>query len=232
MNIFGNGSPWHQSPFSGRTPAHRYSMGQEGPIGFPSYHDWWHALGKEAGFPYEPNLKEKEELRANGGMLKRRIGFLWFFPDPDVMDKIEAATGKRPSESIEARVTSCIPLPPIAPTFGAFLDPETGYYCDIDLPKDWRCVIDAPWACDENQAVEPSQEGLEYVPYDPVGTAPYFGEWGVVGGECGKVGPFDTIDEAFGAAAEAASEHGATALPGDGWAQVKDSEGKGVGPIT
>jgi hypothetical protein len=81
------------------------------------------------------------------------------------------------------------------------------------------------------------EEGRGYVPYDPVGTPPYFGEWGVVGDggrvkECGKVGPFDTIDEAFGAAADAAVEHGATALPGDGWAQVKDSRGKGKGPIT
>lgn len=70
-----------------------------------------------------------------------------------------------------------------------------------------------------------------YVPYDPVGVPPYWGEWGAPG-ECGKVGPFDTIDEAFGAAADAAGEHGATALPGDGWAQVKDSRGRSVGPIT
>jgi hypothetical protein len=70
-----------------------------------------------------------------------------------------------------------------------------------------------------------------YAPYDPVGTPPYWGEWGSPG-DCGRVGPFDTIDEAFRAAAAAAGEHGATALPGDGWAQVKDAHGKGVGPIT
>lgn len=75
------------------------------------------------------------------------------------------------------------------------------------------------------------------VPYDPVGVPPYWGEWGVhvgdgVIGDCGKVGPFDTIDEAFSAAADAAIEHGATALPLDGFAQVKDSRGRGVGPIT
>lgn len=86
------------------------------------------------------------------------------------------------------------------------------------------------------QAVE-WEEGRGYVPYDPIGTPPYWGEWGVVGEggvikDSGKVGPFDTIDEAFSAAADAAVEHGATALPGDGWAQVKDSRGKSKGPIT
>jgi hypothetical protein len=66
---------------------------------------------------------------------------------------------------------------------------------------------------------------------------PYFGEWGVVGEggaiiDSGEVGPFDTIDEAFSAAADAAIEHGATELPTNGFAQVKDSRGVGVGPVT
>jgi len=79
--------------------------------------------------------------------------------------------------------------------------------------------------------------GGGYVPYDPVGTPPYWGEWGVVDEvgtilDCGQVGPFATIDEAMSAAAAAAGEHGATALPGDGWAQVKDSQSRGVGPVT
>jgi hypothetical protein len=89
----------------------------------------------------------------------------------------------------------------------------------------------------------PSSWGFGMVPpsvastYDPIGIPPYWGEWGVVGDEgfctdSGQVGPFATIDEAFGAAADAAGEHGATALPGDGWAQVKDSRGRSVGPIT
>lgn len=74
-------------------------------------------------------------------------------------------------------------------------------------------------------------------PYDNVGIPPYWGEWGVVGDggvivDSGSVGPFDTIDEAFSAAADAAIEHGATELPTDGFAQVKDSMGRGVGPIT
>lgn len=93
------------------------------------------------------SLKEGEEIQANGGRIKKRIGFLWFFPDEDVMDKIEAKTGKRLDESIEARVTSCIPLPPFAPTLGAFSDPETGFYCDIDLPDEWRCAWGEFWLC-------------------------------------------------------------------------------------
>lgn len=93
-----------------------------------------------------------------------------------------------------------------------------------------------PQASPEPRAVE-WEEGRGWVPYDPAGTPPYWGEWGVVGEggaiqDCGRVGPFDTIEEAFGAAADAAVKHGATALPGDGWAQVKDSRGKGKGPIT
>lgn len=91
-------------------------------------------------------LREGEEIQANGGRIKKRIGFLWFFPDPEVLDKIKAATGYG-DKSIEARVTSCIALPPFAPTLGAFSDPETGYYCDIDLPKEWRCAWGSFWEC-------------------------------------------------------------------------------------
>lgn len=69
--------------------------------------------------------------------------------------------------------------------------------------------------------------------YNPAGTPPYFGEWGVVGegGEIidsGSVGPFDTIDEAFSAAADAAHAAGAELLPRDGFAEVKNSTGRTV----
>ena len=76
---------------------------------------------------------------------------------------------------------------------------------------------------------------LRPAPYQDV--PPYYGEWGVVGegGEIidsGSVGPFDTTDEAFAAAVKAATDHGATELPTNGFAQVKDSNGRTVGPIT
>lgn len=71
------------------------------------------------------------------------------------------------------------------------------------------------------------------------GIPPYWGEWGVLekesGGsmkDSGSVGPFTTIAEAFRAAAQAAGDHGATGLPSDGFAQVKDSRGRPVGPVT
>jgi hypothetical protein len=69
------------------------------------------------------------------------------------------------------------------------------------------------------------------------GTPPYWGEWGVVGTggsirDSGSVGPFRDIRTAFNAAAKAAGDHGATALPQDGFAQVRDSKGQSVGPIT
>lgn len=65
----------------------------------------------------------------------------------------------------------------------------------------------------------------------------YYGEWGVVDEDgmivdSGRVGPFYSIDEAFSAAAQAAHDHGAEALPTNGFAQVKDSYGRTVGPIT
>lgn len=71
----------------------------------------------------------------------------------------------------------------------------------------------------------------------PTPVPPFYGEWGThvgdgVIGESGSVGPFATIDEAFRAAAQAAVAHGATALPTDGFAQVKDSVGQPVGPVT
>jgi hypothetical protein len=227
---------------SGMLPPASLSPGPDGPIGMP-YDQWWDHFGRDAGIPYDPrgqyprepakSLLEGEEIQANGGRIEKRIGFLWFFPDEDVLDKIEAATGERPSESIEAQVRFCNPTPGIMAVLGDFIDPDTGLVCFLDLPegwnnawKGWGDTTDSVW----KDAVE-WEDGIGYVPYDPVGTPPYWGEWGAPG-ECGKVGPFDTIDEAFSAAADAAVEHGATALPGDGWAQVKDSRGKGKGPIT
>lgn len=78
--------------------------------------------------------------------------------------------------------------------------------------------------------------GIVGVGVSPNGTPPYYGEWGVhvgdgVIGLSGRVGPFNTIDEAFSEAARAAGEAGATALPTDGFAQVVDSRGQAVGPI-
>jgi hypothetical protein len=75
-----------------------------------------------------------------------------------------------------------------------------------------------------------------YGPYDPAGIPPYWGEWGVDFRGCacprrGCCGPFDTIEEAFACAVEAALANGALSLPEDGWARVIDSEGKGRGPI-
>lgn len=86
----------------------------------------------------------------------------------------------------------------------------------------------------------PSSWGAGAVVPGPVPgpTAPaYYGEWGVVDEDgmivdSGRVGPFHSIDEAFSAAAKAAHDHGATELPTDGFAQVKDSYGRTVGPIT
>lgn len=81
----------------------------------------------------------------------------------------------------------------------------------------------------------PSSWGAGGVPvpaYDPTGVPPYFGQWGALRGGSGQVGPFDTIDEAFDAAVAAAVAHGATELPTDGWAQVVDSRGGSVGPVT
>jgi hypothetical protein len=51
-------------------------------------------------------------------------------------------------------------------------------------------------------------------------------------GESGRVGPYDTVEEAFNAAVAAAVDAGATALPTDGFAQVVDSRGRAVGPVT
>jgi len=76
------------------------------------------------------------------------------------------------------------------------------------------------------------------VPYPPPPEAlSYYGEWGVVDQDgqivdSGRVGPFNTIDDAFAAAVQAAHDHGAEELPTDGFAQVKDSQGRTVGPIT
>lgn len=83
-------------------------------------------------------MQEGEEIQANGGRIVKRIGFLWFFPDEDTRDKIEAATGERPSESIEARVRFCNPTPGTMAVLGDFIDPDTGLVCFLDLPEGWN----------------------------------------------------------------------------------------------
>lgn len=128
-------------------------LGQVPLVSRPSLASWMPPTATiPAGAPLPPknpigSIQEGGEIQANGGRIVKRIGFLWFFPDPEVLDKIEALTGERPSESIEARVISCIPIPPIVPTLGAFLDPESGFYCDIDLPSEWRCAWGSLWEC-------------------------------------------------------------------------------------
>jgi hypothetical protein len=99
-----------------------------------------------------------------------------------------------------------------------------------------------PWLGQVPLILGPSSWGASMVPLIPIvddlqGIPPYWGEWGVhegggVIGDCGKVGPFDTREEAFRAAAEEAHRHGAELLPMNGFAQVVDSQGRAVGPIT
>lgn len=101
----------------------------------------------------------------------------------------------------------------------------------------------SPWLGQVPLVLGPSSWGAGMVNYGPppilvpTPVPPFYGEWGVVAGDGviakgGRVGPFNTIDEAFAAAAQAAVDNGATALPTDGFAQVKDSKGQSVGPIT
>jgi len=68
------------------------------------------------------------------------------------------------------------------------------------------------------------------IPATPV--APFFGEWAAFGKGHGRVGPFDSQMDAFNAAVAAAASAGAKALPTDGFAQVIDSMGRMVGPVT
>jgi hypothetical protein len=64
-------------------------------------------------------------------------------------------------------------------------------------------------------------------------TPPYYGQWGLADGSVGnQVGPFDTQEEAFNAAVKEVMKAGAKRLPDDGFAQVVDSKGQAVGPVT
>jgi hypothetical protein len=79
--------------------------------------------------------------------------------------------------------------------------------------------------------------GGGFIAQAPTPVPPFWGEWGVVDEAgrttaSGREGPFNTIQEAFNAAAQAASDHGAELLPTNGFAQVTDSIGQGVGPVT
>jgi hypothetical protein len=93
-----------------------------------------------------------------------------------------------------------------------------------------------PWLGQVPLVLGPSSWGAG-VPLVGLAIPPYYGEWGVVSPDgvilnSGRVGPYSTVNEAFAAAAAAAVKHGATALPTDGFAQVKDSQGNLVGPVT
>jgi hypothetical protein len=101
-----------------------------------------------------------------------------------------------------------------------------------------------PWLGQVPLVLGPSSWGAGMIPTGPAIAAvptpvpPFYGEWAVVDESTGKytdggrVGPYDTIDEAFNAAAAAASDAGARKMPLDGFAQVKDSRGQAVGPVT
>lgn len=219
MQFFGPRSFWNGSPFQPRNLGGWVRLGQEGPTGFASYDEWWEALGRDAGIPYNP------PIRATGGTVSK-VGDgtrLRFDLNEEARDRIEAQTGERPPYFIITQSKFCNPTPGVVPALGDFVDPETGLVCFLDLPEGWSIA----WT-------------VSHFPpkfQEPEATPPYWGEWGIhvgngVIGDCGKVGPFDTIDEAFSAAADAAVAHGATALPADGFAQVKDSQGRPVGPVT
>ena len=99
-------------------------------------------------------------------------------------------------------------------------------------------MFGSPWLGQVALILGPSSwgAGMRPVYRAPVEEPPYFGEWGTVDEdmkpvESGRVGPFDTSDEAFTAASKAASEHGAKRMPLDGFAQVVDSTGRAVGPV-
>lgn len=70
------------------------------------------------------------------------------------------------------------------------------------------------------------------IPMATFAAPPFYGQWGVLNGPSGRVGPFDTIEQAFQAAVDAAVSNGATELPTNGFAQVVDSRGNAVGPVT
>jgi len=100
-----------------------------------------------------------------------------------------------------------------------------------------------PWLGQIPLVLGPSSWGAGMIntaarlPVSPEGVPPYYGEWGVhegggVIGASGRVGPFATRMEAFEAASQAAHEAGAEFLPTNGFAQVVDSRGKPVGPVT
>ncbi len=99
-------------------------------------------------------------------------------------------------------------------------------------------MFGSPWLGQVALILGPSSWGAGMRPtyVAPVEEPPFYGEWGVVDAdmklvECGIVGPFDTSEEAFTAAAKAAGEHGATKMPIDGFAQAVDSSGQAVGPV-
>lgn len=74
------------------------------------------------------------------------------------------------------------------------------------------------------------------IPMTAPAQPPFYGQWGIPDKEGaivdgGRVGPFDTIEEAFQAAAKAAADAGATKMPLDGYAQVVDAAGRPVGPV-
>lgn len=169
-------------------------------------------------------LADGAELPVTGGSIQKLDGRIWFSPDEDTRARVEEVLGTIP-ESVVARVSFCNPTPGTLPGLGDAVDPETGLICFLELPEGWQ----EAWMWGSGD-----KDGYSYKV--PTGTPPYWGEWGVVDdeGKCtenGTVGPFDTSDEAFTAAAEAASDHGARMMPIDGWAQAKDSKGEPVGTV-
>lgn len=84
------------------------------------------------------SIAEGEEIRATGGYVTKRVGFLWFFPDRDVRVKLAEALGTIIPESVEAHVTFCNPTPGTVPALGDVVDPVTGLVCFLKLPEGWN----------------------------------------------------------------------------------------------
>ncbi len=84
-------------------------------------------------------------LAANGGTIELVDGQLIFIFDETTLARLIDVFGPDVPAAVAAEPLLCIPLPPIVPTLGGFIDPDTGQYCrpEAVLPE-WECALGGP----------------------------------------------------------------------------------------
>ena len=103
---------------------------------------------------------------ANGGTIELIEGQLIFIFDERTLVRLIEAFGHDVPAVVPAEPFMCIPHPPIVPSVGGFIDPDTGHYCrpaaimpEWDLPLD-DSSLESDRLCSATMGKSPPPPGV------------------------------------------------------------------------